>query len=130
MANKYNAKKVVTADGVFDSHNEYRRYQQLRLLERAGMIEDLQRQVPFELIPAQYETYPRYGKRGQRLKDGRRCIEKKVVYVADFVYTDTEKQKVVVEDTKSEPTKTEAYVIKRKLLLHIHGLRIREVSAC
>ena len=130
MANKYNAKKVVTADGVFDSHNEYRRYQQLRLLERAGMIEDLQRQVPIELIPAQYETYPRYGKRGQRLKDGRRCIEKKVVYVADFVYTDTEKQKVVVEDTKSEPTKTEAYVIKRKLLLHIHGLRIREVSAC
>ena len=130
MANKYNAKKVVTADGVFDSHNEYRRYQQLRLLERAGKIEDLQRQVPFELIPAQYETYPRYGKRGQRLKDGRRCIEKKCVYVADFVYTDTEKQKVVVEDTKSEPTKTEAYVIKRKLLLHIHGLRIREVSAC
>ena len=129
MANKYNARKVVTADGEFDSQNEYRRYQQLRLLEKAGKIEDLQRQVPFELIPVQYESYPRYGKRGQRLKDGQRCIEKKCVYVADFVYTDKEKQKVVVEDTKSEATKTEAYVIKRKLMLYIHGLRIREVSA-
>lgn len=128
MANKYNAKRIVTADGKFDSHNEYRRYQQLRLLERAGKIEDLQRQVPFELIPAQYETYPRYGKRGQRLQDGRRCIEKKCVYVADFVYTDTEKKKVVVEDTKSEATKTKDYVIKRKLMLYIHGLRIQEVK--
>lgn len=129
MANKYNARKVVTADGEFDSRNEYRRYQQLCLLERSGKIEDLQRQVPFELIPAQYETYERYGKRGQRLKDGQRCIEKKCVYVADFVYTDKEKQKVVVEDTKSEATKTKDYVIKRKLMLYIHGLHIREVSA-
>lgn len=127
MANKYNAKKIITAEGVFDSHHEYRRYLELRLLERAGRIEDLERQVVFELIPAQYETYERFGKRGQRLKDGRRCIEKKCVYVADFVYTDVENQKVVVEDTKSKVTKTKDYVIKRKLMLFKHSLRIQEV---
>ena len=128
MANKYNAKKVVTADGVFDSHNEYRRYQQLRLLERAGKIEDLQRQVPFELIPAQYETYPRYGKRGQRLKDGRRCIEKKCVYVADYVYKDRS-GKLHVEDVKGykHGGAYNVFSVKRKLMLRVHGIIVEEV---
>lgn len=93
------------------------------LLEKAGAITDLQRQVKFVLIPAQYETFERYGKKGQRLKDGQRCIEKECAYVADFVYTENGKK--VVEDTKGFRTKD--YIIKRKLMLWVHGIRIKEV---
>jgi len=75
------------------------------------------------LIPAQYETYVRYGKKGQRLKDGQRCIEKAVVYVADFTYQ--KDGQMIVEDTKG--MKTKDYIIKRKLMLYVHGIRVREV---
>lgn len=86
MASKYNSRKVVTDEGVFDSVREYRRWRELLLLERAGKITRLQRQVKFVLIPAQYDTYQRFSeKTGKRLKDGRLCIEKECVYRADFV---------------------------------------------
>ena len=124
-ANKYCNKKVIVNGEIFDSEKEYRRYRELLLLEKAGAITDLQRQVKFVLIPAQYETFERYGKIGQRLKDGRRCIERGVDYYADFVYTENGQK--VVEDTKSEATKTKDFVIKRKLMLYIHGIKVREV---
>ena len=120
---KYKNKKV-TLDGiVFDSKKEARRYGELSMLQRAGEISDLELQKEFELIPAQYETIPRYGKKGQRLKDGKRCIEKPVKYKADFVYKENGVE--VVEDTKG--VKTKDYIIKRKLMLYVHGKRIREV---
>ena len=120
---KYFAKKT-TINGIeFDSRKESRRYQDLLLLERAGAIQDLQRQVKFVLIPAQYETYERYGKNGQKLQDGQRTLERECSYVADFVYQmDGE---MVVEDTKG--FRTNDYIIKRKLMLYIHGIRVREV---
>ena len=126
--NKYHAKKVVTEEGTFDSKLEHSRWLELCLLERAGKIRDLQRQVRFELIPSQWENYPRYGKRGIRLKDGQRCLERACDYVADFVYEDIEGQCVVVEDTKSKATKTEAFRIKRKLMLSVHGIKVKEIS--
>ena len=120
---KYKNKKV-TLDGItFDSKKEARRYGELSMLQRAGEISDLELQKEFELIPAQYETIPRYGKNGQRLKDGKRCIEKPVKYKADFVYKENGVE--VVEDTKG--VKTKDYIIKRKLMLYVHGKRIREV---
>lgn len=120
---KYNARKTATLDGIVHaSSKEALRWSHLCLLQRAGIISDLQRQVPFELIPAQYETYERYGKKGQRLKDGQRCVEKSVVYVADFVYTHEGKQ--VVEDAKG--VRTADYVIKRKLMLYLKGIKILE----
>ncbi len=122
---KYGSRKIVRNGIKYDSLKEYRRYCELLLIEKSGAITDLQRQVPFELIPAQYETYERYGKKGQRLKDGKRCIEKSVVYCADFTYK--ENGKLVVEDTKSEATKTKDYILKRKMMLYFHGIRIREV---
>lgn len=123
---KYNNTKVVAANGEkFDSVKEYQRWRELRLLEIAGKISDLQRQVPFELIPAQFETYERYGKNGQRLKDGRRRVELAVTYVADFVYT--KDGEMVVEDVKSKMTKKlPEYVIKRKLMLWLKGIKILE----
>ena len=102
--NKYGNRKV-TVDGVtFDSRKEHRRW--------------------CELVPAQYETYERYSqKTGKRLQDGKRCVEKAVYYVADFVYWEGDQE--IVEDTKG--VRTEAYIIKRKLMLERHGIKIREV---
>lgn len=122
---KYGNKKVVV-DGIeFDSKKEARRYSELKLLQRAGQISDLQLQQEFELIPAQYETFERYGKTGKRLQDGKRCIEKRCVYKADFAYK--RDGQLVVEDTKSKATRTKDYIIKRKLLLERYGIRIIEV---
>lgn len=125
MKNKYYSKKVEVNGIVFDSKKEAKRYSELLLLEKAGVIRDLQRQVKFVLIPAQNEVFERYGKKGQRLKDGQRCIEKECAYISDFVYRYTTSNVKVVEDTKGFRTKD--YIIKRKLMLWVHGIRIKEV---
>lgn len=117
---KYNSRKVIV-DGVeFDSKKESRRFHELVLLERAGRIQGLQRQVKFVLIPAQYEP-DTIGKRGG-VKRGR-LLERECSYVADFVYTEDGKR--IVEDTKG--FKTKDYIIKRKLMLKEHGIRIKEI---
>ena len=123
--NKYKAKKTLFNGRLYASKKEAQRAAELQLMEKAGIITNLQEQVPFELIPAQYEYYERYSTKGRKLNDGRRCIERAVVYVADFVYR--ENDKVVVEDTKSKATRTKEYVIKRKLMLERLGIRVREV---
>lgn len=126
--NKYYNIKTKTTDGlVFDSYKEARRWEQLLLLQKAGEITELRRQVSYELIPAQYETYERYSESGKRLKDGVRLVERKAEYVADFVYHDVKTGELIVEDTKSPATKTKEYILKRKLMRLIHGIKIREV---
>lgn len=121
----------VEYDGIsFDSKREAKRYAELKLLERAGKITDLQRQVKFELIPAQYEIVERYSdKTGKKLKDGKRLLEKECSYIADFVYTSN--GQTVVEDVKGYRDPQSAgyakFVIKRKLMLYVHGIKIQEV---
>lgn len=150
----------------YDSKKEYDRWLELQILQRAGEVSDLRRQVEFELIPARYETVfvkhktvkqwlvftdPGSGtsfdtkkaaiefckSKGLRLKDigyitkeepvyKEVCIEQNAVYTADFVYKDKDGNEIV-EDTKSEVTRKEAdYVLRRKLMLHVHGIRIKE----
>ena len=126
---KYGNKKI-EVDGIeFDSKKEARRYCELKVMERAGVISGLELQKEFELIPAQYETYERYGKKGQRLQDGKRCIEKSCVYKSDFTYM--QDGRLIVEDVKGYRDPRSAgyakFVIKRKLMLHIYGIRIIEV---
>ena len=125
--NKYGNKKVVIEGEVFDSRREYMRYQDLAFLERCGAISDLKRQVVYELIPAQREkstkVYKKGRKKGQPIEG--KIIEKAVTYKADFVYIDSATGKEVVEDSKGMRTKD--YIIKRKLMLYIHGIKIREV---
>ena len=117
---KYGSKKV-TRDGVtYDSVKEYRRFCELSLLLRAGAITELRRQVEYELIPAQREP-DTVGVRGG-VKKGK-VIEHAVKYVADFVYKENGKE--IVEDTKG--FKTKDYIIKRKLMLWVHGIRIKEI---
>ena len=123
MRNKYKSIKTLVNGIEFDSRKEARRYQELLLLQRAGVIRDLKMQVKYVLIPAQYETYERYGKKGQRLKDGKRALEKECSYIADFVYEENGIE--VVEDTKG--IKTKDYIVKRKLMLYVHGIRVKEV---
>ena len=105
---KYHAKKV-TYNGIeFDSKKEAKRYAELLLLERAGAITELQRQVKYELLPS------------QRI-DGK-VVERPVAYVADFQYR--ENGKTIIEDVKG--VKTRDYVLKRKLLLYFYGIQIKE----
>ena len=106
---KYGNQKI-KIDG-FDSRREANRYLELRLLERARKIRDLELQKEFELIPAQY--------------DGKKCVERACKYRADFYYFDIDKNAYVCEDTKGMRTKD--YIIKRKLMLQRYGIRISEI---
>lgn len=123
MRSKYGSIKVTTSDGItHDSQKEANRWCELKLLERAGKITNLERQVPFELIPAQYESVPRVSKSGKQLKDKQVLVEKAVKYIADFVYIENGAR--VVEDSKG--VKTKEYIIKRKLMLWCFGIKVRE----
>ena len=90
----------------FDSKAEYARWQELKLLEKAGQISDLKRQVPFDLAI------------------GPMLICR---YRADFVYFDVKRGEWIVEDVKG--VKTATYQIKKKLMLALYGIRIKEVFA-
>lgn len=125
---KYRNKKIEHNGEVFDSVKEWKRFEGLKLLEKAGAIEDLQRQVKFVLIPAQYEPFKRFsGKTGKRLKDGKKCVEKAVTYYADFVYK--KDGETVVEDVKGyrRGTAFDVFAIKRKLMLKEHGIKVKEI---
>ena len=104
--NKYNAKKVVI-DGIeYDSKLEAERHQQLKLLERAGVISEVKYHVRFTLI-----NKSKYGR--------------EIAYEADFVYKDQNGNKVV-EDVKSTATKTRLYKLKKRLLAERYGYIIKE----
>lgn len=124
--NKYRNKKYTSTDGItFDSKKEYRRYNELRLLEKAGKIEDLARQVKFVLIPGQYEETDEVYTKGKHkgMKKQGALLERECAYYADFVYK--ENGKLVVEDTKG--VRTPDYILKRKMMLYFYGIRIKEV---
>lgn len=130
--NKLNAHKVEYDGIVWASKKEAIRYAELKLEEKAGRITDLQWQVPFELIPAHYEEVPtgevyKIGEKKGQPKMKKVCIENAVKYVADFVYMQNGKK--VVEDTKGcrVGITYNYFVLKRKLMLWVHGIRIREV---
>ena len=97
----------------YDSKKEYKRAWELKLLQTGGYISDLNEQVRFELLPAQY--VPDY--KGKLI-----CGRRAMVYIADFVYS--QKGDVVVEDVKGYRTKE--YKRKARLMLKIHGIKIKE----
>lgn len=106
----------VFMDGVtFDSVREAQRWQELKLMRSAGEITELRRQVHYELIPTQ---------KIRDWKTGKMKTERGVMYIADFVYRDRAGE-FIVEDTKG--FRTADYIIKRKLMLQVHGIQIHEV---
>ena len=99
-------KNIKTADG-FDSKKERKRYLELEMLQKAGVIRCLAKQVSFELLPT--------------FKDKQGITERGIKYIADFVYYDNEKKSFVIEDVKSPFTrKLSTYVIKRKFVKKIY----------
>lgn len=113
---KYGNKKTVV-DGIqFDSKKEAQRYCELKLLQRAGVIKELELQKEFELIPT------------QRI-DGK-VVERACKYKADFAYL--QNGKLVVEDVKGYRDPKSAgyakFVIKRKLMLWRYGVQIIEIG--
>ena len=101
---KYHAVRT----GKYASKKEAKRAQELMLLQRCGEITELEEQVIYPLIPKQ---------------EGERAV----TYTADFRYVD-ENGRLVVEDVKSTATKTQQYVIRRKLMKFVHGISIVEVE--
>lgn len=106
MGNKFGARRTQVGGIWFDSAGEARRYGELRLLEKAGVISDLELQVPYPL-----------------------CVNglRVTLYKADFRYFDREKGVWVVEDVKG--VRTAEYKIKRNLMRAIHGIEILETPA-
>ena len=134
---KHNTKlnnRSIVIDGIeFQSTKEGNRYCELKLMQRAGVISDLELQKKYELIPAQYETvetgeYYKVGAKKGQPKTKQVCVEQSVVYIADFVYQ--KNGQTVVEDVKGFCDPSSAtyakFVLKRKMMLWIHGIRIKE----
>lgn len=122
---KYGNRKTVVDGITFDSKKEANRFRELQLLEQAGKITALQRQVKYVLIPTQREFSNEIYKKGAHqghFKPGK-VLEKECSYIADFAYI--QDGAYVVEDTKG--VRTEAYKIKRKLMLERYGIKILEV---
>lgn len=116
-SNKYHAKKTIVDGIAFDSKKEAMRWRYLKNLEELGVIKELERQVPFGLLPAQKLKEPR------PTKGKRQMTERAVKYIADFCYI--QDGKMIVEDTKG--LKTPEYILKRKMVLYFYGIEIREV---
>lgn len=126
---KYKNKKVVIDGITFDSKKEAKRYKELKMLERAGIIHDLQRQVKYVLVPAQYERTDEVYTKGKdkgKPKKGR-LIERECAYYADFVYM--QDGNTIVEDVKGyrDGQAYNLFVIKRKLMLYVHGVEVKEI---
>lgn len=127
--------KTVVIDGItFPSKKEGNRYCELKLLQRAGKISDLEWQKKYNLLPAHYETVEtnecyKIGQKKGQPKTKQVCVEKAVDYFADFVYT--ENGQTIVEDVKGFRDPSSAtyakFVLKRKMMLFFHGIKIREV---
>lgn len=106
---KYHARKTAVDGITFDSKREADRYVVLKGMEEDGLIEDLRRQVRYELVPA-FDV------------DGRHY--RPVYYVADFVYMDKEAGREVVEDVKG--MRTDVYKLKSKLFARRYGMNVKE----
>lgn len=108
---KYGNKKTELDGITFDSRKEARRYAELKLLEMAGEISDLELQKPFILQPG----FVHEGKKIQPIK-----------YIADFCYKDH--GETVVEDVKSPATrKDKVYQLKKKMMLYVNKTEIKEI---
>lgn len=121
---KYGNKKVTIDNIVYDSKKEYERWVFLNTAEQHGLITDLRRQVPFELLPAIYEDKVIHLKTKDKIVTKR--IQKAVTYKADFTYKKSDT--LVVEDVKGSPKMIDkVFLIKEKMMRYFHGIAIKRV---
>ena len=119
--NKYHAHKVTILGIEFDSKKEGMRWLLLRDMESKGEISNLQRQVPFELLPAIYEDVTVHLKTKDKIE--RKLIQRPVKYIADFTYTKDGKQ--VVEDAKG--LRLPEYILKKKMMRALLNINVIEI---
>lgn len=100
---KYRNEKVVVDNVEFDSKREAKRYDELKIMQHAGLISDLQLQFPLHLEV---------------------CGRHICTYIADFRYFDREKGVMVHEDSKG--VRTQVYLLKKKLVHAILDIVIKE----
>lgn len=114
--NKYGARRT-QVDGIwFDSIKEANRYQELKVQARTGAIDDLELQPAFPLhVMELFRSLPPIQ------------ITTVGTFTADFRYLDIGTAEIVVEDVKSDYTKTEAYRLRKRLAEVIHGIHVREL---
>ena len=106
--NKYHNKKVIY-DGIkFDSQKEKNRYIGLKQMEKLGIIQNLQRQVKYELQPS-------FKLNGKTIRT--------ITYIADFVYIQDGVE--VIEDVKGMRTKE--YLLKKKMFEYKYQKEIKEI---
>lgn len=103
--NKYRAKRTVLDGVTFDSKGESQRFAFLSLMEKRGVISNLRLQVPYKMMHQDHLL---------------------TTYKADFVYDVGECE--VVEDFKSSATRTQVYMLKKKMMRIMHGIAIKEVT--
>lgn len=117
MGNKYNNKIIKRKDGKFDSKKEYSVWLKLKRQQEMGLIKNLKRQVPFVLIPSQYEIV---GKK-------KKLVERECKYIADYVWIDCITNETVVADCKGGIL-TPEFIIKRKLMLYNFSIKIKIIK--
>ena len=120
---KYRNKKTEVDGILFDSKKEADYYIKLKVRLHTGQISNLQLQVPFELLPSIWKEELKHLKTKDKVV--RRCMQKAVNYIADFVYTDNSTGAEVVVDVKG--VKTKEYRLKKKMMLALKGIEITEV---
>lgn len=108
---KYNSRKTIIDGITFDSKKEARRYEELKKMEQEGLIQGLELQVPFELVPS-----------FTIMIDGKKKKRRSMKYIADFVYYENGNK--VVEDVKGR--KTDVYKLKKKLFEYKYKVTIKE----
>lgn len=108
VMNKYHNRKVKYGRYTFDSAKEANYYVKLSLMEKAGLITNLQRQKKYELQPS-------FQINGKTIRA--------ITYIADFVYTDKDGIEHIV-DVKG--FKTEGYKLKSKMFVYKYGKEIEE----
>lgn len=108
--NKYRNRKTVVDGITFDSVKEASRYQELRLMERAGAIRDLKRQVRIEIVP-----------KTNRFRNAE--------YIADFAYANAKTGQTVYEDVKGyrKGSAYQMFTLKKKLVFWLYGIEIIEI---
>ena len=121
--NKYR-NKGIEVDGIFfSSKAEAKWYRVFKAQKEKGEIRDFSMQVPYELVPSQKAPVTKFDKKGNP-RTVEKVVEMAVKYIADFVVEELDGTETVY-DVKGFPD--QKYVIKRKLMLYVHGVRITEV---
>ena len=115
--NKFHAEPIHVAGVRFASRKEAARYLELKLMSKAGAIDELTLQPVFPLhvmevwrsqVPIRITTVGKF--------------------TADFMYRDLQTGEIVIEDVKSTATKTEAYRLRKRIAEAVHGVTIRELE--